>query len=390
MIMRGPAIRQRGVTGKLVAAAFGFSVLSCFPASVSADQEVPNAAQFFSEFLTKEGEDIEACFKGMPELENPELDSSFEGPGPKPDEPQLRRLVVAIDGSGSMAGRVGGRQKMRSARSAALKFVGSIPKDVEIGVVAFGHTGNNQESGKSESCNGVEVLQQTGAGSKSDARSAIGSVEATGWTPLAAAIEKAGAMFAPSENAGEQVVYVVSDGKETCGGDPVEAARKLHESDVKAVVNIIGFDLKAKDREQLQSVAKSGGGVFAEAKNGNDLRAKLGELARKNRNTGRLVRAKNDGIGAITRNKNAVLGALTRMKNCTYGGMTREKNAFFRNRSEYKDVQDGARQLLNERHSGFRSRVDAVSTSARATLNANVTEIRSKLDKIRKGHKDSN
>ena len=67
-----------------------------------------------------------------------------------------------------------------------------------------------------------------------DAVAAVQALEPAGWTPLADALAAAGAQLAPSDTAGEQVVYVVSDGEETCGGDPVAEARALHDGDIRA------------------------------------------------------------------------------------------------------------------------------------------------------------
>jgi len=52
-----------------------------------------------------------------------------------------------------------------------------------------------------------------------------------------------------AENA-KNVVYVVSDGIETCGGDPVKAAEELHTSNIKAVVNISGLTWITLDRKR--------------------------------------------------------------------------------------------------------------------------------------------
>jgi len=61
-----------------------------------------------------------------------------------------------------------------------------------------------------------------------------------------------------------QAVYVVSDGNDTCDGDPIAAARALHGGETAAVVNVIGFDWAAADRAELMAVAKAGGGMFSD------------------------------------------------------------------------------------------------------------------------------
>ena len=53
-------------------------------------------------------------------------------------------MILAIDASGSMAGQVGGRSKMEVAKSEALSFLSDIPREVKVGLVVYGHRGNNQ------------------------------------------------------------------------------------------------------------------------------------------------------------------------------------------------------------------------------------------------------
>ena len=45
------------------------------------------------------------------------------------------------------------------------------------------------------------------------------------------------------ENENINIVYIVSDGVETCDGDPVAAAKLLQADNIQAQVNIIGFDV---------------------------------------------------------------------------------------------------------------------------------------------------
>lgn len=81
-------------------------------------------------------------------------------------------------------------------------------------------------------------------------------------TPLASAIESINDDF--KEYTGEEnlnVVYIVSDGEETCGGDPVNAAKNLNQSSTHAVVNIIGFDVKNSEQQQLKNTAEAGKGI---------------------------------------------------------------------------------------------------------------------------------
>ncbi|WP_299365711.1 VWA domain-containing protein [uncultured Paracoccus sp.] len=179
--------------------------------------------------------------------------------------------MVALDASGSMAGQAGGEIKMQAATEAVTRFVTSLPEDAEIGLVVFGHEGSNDESGKAESCAEVETLVPVAPDAAGALAEALDALQPTGWTPLATAIEAAGAALAPEAEKGEQVVFIVSDGEETCDGDPVAAARNLHTSGARAIVNVIGFDLPPQDRAMLAEVAEVGGGVYLDAASGDEV-----------------------------------------------------------------------------------------------------------------------
>jgi Ca-activated chloride channel family protein len=92
-----------------------------------------------------------------------------------------------------------------------------------------------------------------------------------GWTPLATGIEKAVGDI--PEEATDSIVYVVTDGLETCGGDPVAAAEALAASDIRPVVNVIGFQTGDADQAALVAIAEAGGGRFTSAGSGAQLEA---------------------------------------------------------------------------------------------------------------------
>ena len=54
----------------------------------------------------------------------------------------------------------------------------------------------------------------------------------------------------------------MTDGKETCGGDPVAAAEGLSAAGVQPVVNVIGFQAGDADQEALRAIAEAGGGDY--------------------------------------------------------------------------------------------------------------------------------
>ena len=58
----------------------------------------------------------------------------------------------------------------------------------------------------------------------------------------------------------------MSDGIETCDGDPVAAAKKVKADNTNVNINIIGFDVDSEADEQLKNVAEAGGGEYSSVK----------------------------------------------------------------------------------------------------------------------------
>jgi Mg-chelatase subunit ChlD len=83
-------------------------------------------------------------------------------------------------------------------------------------------------------------------------------------TPLAAAIEAVRGDLAAVT--GPRVVIVVSDGQESCGGDPEAAVRSLVEQGFDVTVNVVGLDLDRASRRRIARLADIGGGEYYDAR----------------------------------------------------------------------------------------------------------------------------
>ncbi len=181
-------------------------------------------------------------------------------------------VQVLFDASSSMRQRVGGERKIDLAKEAVRDFVGRLPDDAAVSLRAYGHTGSNKEADKERSCSTTEAVYPLDAYDEGRFDTALDSFGPTGFTPIALALEEAREELTATDSSTDTLVYVVSDGEETCGGDPAAEAEALVDTDAKAVVNIIGFDVKDAEQKALKDVAEAGNGTYTHASSGDELR----------------------------------------------------------------------------------------------------------------------
>jgi len=212
------------------------------------------------------------------------VDVSIDRPDETVDTPILKKAhyAILVDASGSMAAKVGNKTRMEAAKEAVLEFAQQVPKDATLSLRVYGHKGSNSESDKVVSCGSTETLYNASFdGAKF--KEALTQVKPVGWTPIALGLQSVKEDI--PVDAGDVVVYVVSDGIETCGGDPVQEAKKLVSEDIQTVVNIIGFDVDQEGQRLLKEVAKAGNGEFTYVNSERDLkkymRAQYEEIQKK-------------------------------------------------------------------------------------------------------------
>lgn len=177
-------------------------------------------------------------------------------------------FALVLDASGSMAAASGGTTRMAAAKESLASFVAELPADATVSVRVYGHEGDNSDAGREQSCASSEVVFN-GPADGTALAAGIAAVEPVGWTPLAQAITDAAADI--PEGTTDAIVYVVTDGIETCDGDPVRAAEALAVTGVQPIVNVIGFETGDADTEALRAIALAGGGEFTRVGSGADL-----------------------------------------------------------------------------------------------------------------------
>ncbi|MGH8878676.1 MAG: vWA domain-containing protein, partial [Stackebrandtia sp.] len=99
---------------------------------------------------------------------------------------------------------------------------------------------------------------------------------------------------------GSKTILLISDGEETCGGDPVKTAEKISSAGLDLRVHVIGFQVDEKTRKQLTEIAKAGKGSYYDAQDGPALVSRLKRTSdsalRPYQTTGTQVDGSDDGL----------------------------------------------------------------------------------------------
>ncbi len=181
------------------------------------------------------------------------------------------KVEVILDCSGSMAGSVQGGVKMDLAKKAISDFLAKLPPGTQAGLRVFGHKGSTSKKDRAEGSQ-TELVYPISTYDEKVFNDSMQRFSPRGWTPIAKSLYAAGQdLAAQKEEGAKYIIYLVSDGIETCGGNPVAAASSLHQSGIQAVVNIIGFDVDDKVQRQLKEAAAAGGGNYVTVKSQEEL-----------------------------------------------------------------------------------------------------------------------
>lgn len=212
---------------------------------------------------------IENASAYEPHFEEPFLPDPTKAEGEEETKP-AERAIILLDASSSMLQQADGRIKMDIAKDAVKSFAKTIGQSSEVSLVVYGHKGSDSDADKGGSCSGIEEVYPMGKYAKEDFHGAVDSFDSKGWTPLAGAIQKAGEMSSSYD--GTTTIYIVSDGAETCDGDPIQGSKDLVAKNADSSVNIIGFDVDGKTENQLKAVAEAGNGEYFKADNPEELK----------------------------------------------------------------------------------------------------------------------
>lgn len=175
--------------------------------------------------------------------------------------------LVVIDMSNSMWGRIDGTAKVEIAREALATLADSLPDGAPTGLMAYGHR-------RTGDCGDVQLVQPVTPLDRAALSRAVAAMKPRGKTPITEALRQAAATLNANDRPARLVL--VSDGIETCGGDPCALARELAAGGIDFTAHVIGFDIASRaDQAKIACIASATGGQYHNARDAAELAAAL-------------------------------------------------------------------------------------------------------------------
>lgn len=179
-------------------------------------------------------------------------------------------VLFILDNSGSMLERVDGAPKIVAAKRVLADTLRDLPREAKVGLMTYGHR-------RRHDCDDIELLAPIGEQQRAAITQKVNRLQPKGETPIAGALDRAAGAFANFKG-DHNMVVLVTDGAEECHGDPCAAAQRLAAQGLDVQVNVVGFNLAARERDAVECVAREGHGHYYDARDQASLVLALSEV----------------------------------------------------------------------------------------------------------------
>lgn len=212
-------------------------------------------------------------------------------------------IEYILDASGSMLELIQDARKIDIAKETLSDLIEQLPAgsseiNLNVGLRVYGH-GTVPRENAEQRCRDTTLEVPIQGIDIDTIKQKIAGIIPRGWTPIAFSLEEAANDF-PSGKDMENIIILISDGKETCQGDPCAMAGKLHQSGIKVKINVVGFDINPEERRQLECIAQAAGGNYFSAETADELSRALSTVQEQVlKKESQSVRIKIGGIGTL-------------------------------------------------------------------------------------------
>lgn len=157
--------------------------------------------------------------------------------------------MLVFDASGSMSGMGFGETSMRrieQVRHALAQVLPSVAPVRNLGLIVFG-------PGSGEACGNIALKLPPIPNAAEEIMAEVDVLQPYGQTPLTRAVGKAAEALDFRKR--PAVIVLLTDGEETCRGDPCALGRELRAQGLDVTVHVVGYMLRLSSEPQ--------GGAFA-------------------------------------------------------------------------------------------------------------------------------
>src|ERR1700722_18745884 len=183
------------------------------------------------------------------------------------------KMIIILDASGSMTEKIeGNRTKIEIAKQVVGDLIRSLDPRIDVGFMVYGHRAKGD-------CDDIELMVPPEASDHEMILKRLAQIQPKGRTPICGSVLKAAEALRYTED--KASVVIVTDGEETCGGDPCLLGKKLRDTGVDFKTHIVGFGLEKGEGAGLKCLANETKGMFLEARDTATLTSALNATVRK-------------------------------------------------------------------------------------------------------------
>jgi len=195
---------------------------------------------------------------------------------------QEENVLLILDCSLSMEEEIDGQAKIDIAKNVIHQVLSQIPPSTRVGLRVYGHKRDMLKSFVGiDKCEVSELLVPVGPNNRNRIFQELANLKPVGMTPICYSLQEA-SYFDFVNLPGKKRIILVSDGMETCSGNPCEVAVELVRQNADIAIDVIGFDLSADPSvtSNLKCVALATRGKFYSADSPEDFLRSMQESFR--------------------------------------------------------------------------------------------------------------
>lgn len=167
------------------------------------------------------------------------------------NSPALTRILFLLDGSSSMSEAWSSTTKIEAARKIIAKIADSLnaSSDVQLSLRIYGHLFNSTEM----NCTDTRLEVPFASHNAREIKNGLSALRPRGITPIAYSLEQTANDF-PTDLRARNVVVLVTDGEESCKGDPCEVSMRLQQKHIFLRPFVLGLNLNPDAAQKMECI----------------------------------------------------------------------------------------------------------------------------------------